>query len=182
MPIPSQTPPLEYLWERFSYNPETGALSWKIRDPSEFRTARRRNAWLKKAGRHVGTKQGPYLSIYIKCHRVAVHRICFSMGNSVVVPKGVHVDHKDRNTLNNRLDNLRLASAAQNGWNAKSHRNRKRNLPKNVTLYVPTGRYCAAFRANKKLIYLGYFETPDEAAIALSEARKIHHGEYARDE
>ena len=51
------------------------------------------------------------------------HRIIYEMFNGPI-PKGYVVDHIDRNKLNNRIDNLRLATISQNAVNA-SYPNRK---------------------------------------------------------
>jgi hypothetical protein len=90
------------------------------------------------------------------------------------------VDHKNRNTLDCRRSNLRLATNEQNHANIK--------LPENNTsgvkgVYIKLdGKYQARIRVNKKLITLGTFDTIEEAAAARREAAQKYFGEFANKE
>jgi hypothetical protein len=44
----------------------------------------------------------------------------------------------------------------------------------------PNGRYQARIRVDKKIIWLGTFDTPEEAHSAYVQAAKQHFGEFAR--
>lgn len=93
------------------------------------------------------------------------------MGN----PKGVYVDHINRDTLDNRRANLRTATPAQSIRNTRA---RKGFSPfKGVT--KSNQKWAARIQILGKTIELGLFETQREAAAAYNEAAKIHFGEYA---
>ena len=76
------------------------------------------------------------------------------------------IDHIDRNPLNNNIENLRVVTNQENGWNqyAKGYSFNKEN-----------GKYRAQIRVNGKNIYLGYFENEDDARTAYLNAKAIHH-------
>jgi hypothetical protein len=82
-----------------------------------------------------------------------------SKGNSIVV------DHIDGDKANNNLDNLQLLT---NGKNISKSTSRKKlyGLPSNVYLSSCGKKYISRFNVNKKMIYLGYFNTPEEASEA----------------
>lgn len=160
------------------YQPSTGLLIWKPRPRRMFKSRQAFSAWnTKYSGKIAGYRRKRYFRLTIHGKTVLAHRICFVLGNKISLTAGQRIDHRDGDGFNNRKRNLRLASSSQNSWNAKGH---VRDLPKNVILYKPTGRYCAYFRANRKTIYLGYFPTSAAAATALRRARNKHHGEFAR--
>lgn len=99
--------------------------------------------------------------------------------------KGLFVDHKDQDRMNNRRSNLRLCSALQNGGNI-SKKMRGSSQFKGVT-YV--GRalkkpwvamiHSKALQAKGRSRNLGYFKTQEEAARAYDKAAKEAYGEFA---
>jgi len=101
------------------------------------------------------------------CRWVLLHRRI--MGESASL-----VDHIDRDRLNNRRSNLRLATRQGNSANSRT----KRFLPKGV--YRKYLKYRAMITVNYKSIGLGSFATVEEAAIAYDRAAKHHFGEFAR--
>lgn len=111
------------------------------------------------------------------------HSLGFApMHQLVLPPKGKRFpDHRDKNKLNNRRSNLRLATKAQNSQNSK-----KRSQPNNtskykgVGLHKPSGLYHARIKPpNKPRISLGYFKTQIDAARAYNDAAKKYFGEFA---
>lgn len=86
------------------------------------------------------------------------------------------VDHKDRDTLNCRDDNLRIATAQQN-----SHNSRRKNSSglKGVTW----NRRCAAWVATITIkswrYHLGVFKHKERAGVAVDRAALALHGEFA---
>lgn len=87
------------------------------------------------------------------------------------------VDHKDGNSLNDCWSNLRLATPTQNAWNHKT-RAKASALPMGVRSN-PSGSYSARLAVNKRMLQLGTFDTPQEAAAAYQSAREVHYGEFA---
>jgi hypothetical protein len=88
-------------------------------------------------------------------------------------------DHINGNTLDNRRENLRAVSSAENKRNRKAHKNNKSGF-KGVDLHVGKGRWRSQIYANGRCRHLGYFHDPIEAARAYNAAAKELHGEFAR--
>lgn len=93
-------------------------------------------------------------------------------------PKGRQVDHKDRNTLDNRRANLRVCDLANNIHNRGIF---KRNTTgfKGVTFFKATKRWHAQIGKDGKRIHLGFFKDIVEAAKAYNKAATELHGEFA---
>lgn len=87
------------------------------------------------------------------------------------------IDHKDGDPLNNRLDNLRLATSSQNSWNTRPHRDSAtgfKGVSRNGKKYV------AAIMTRGAKKRLGRFDTAEEAHHAYCVAAKLHHGQFAK--
>lgn len=89
--------------------------------------------------------------------------------------RGQIVDHKNRNTLDNRRSNLRFCTHAQNQQNR--HCNRGNSLFKGV--WREGNRWRAYIGFEGKQIWLGSFDTEEQAALAHDRAARIYHGEFA---
>lgn len=93
------------------------------------------------------------------------------------------VDHRNRNKLDNRRHNLRLASASQDGAN-RVRRQKKTSRFRGVSWYKQTGRWHAQITVKQKVQHLGYFEgTPkgeEEAALAYNKAATREFSEFAQ--
>jgi hypothetical protein len=94
-------------------------------------------------------------------------------------PAGMEVDHKDHDaTLDNREENLRVATHSKNQQNRGPQKNNTSGF-KGVTFSKPTGKYAGSIGFNKKYVHLGYFNTAVEAAAVYNWAAKRLHGECA---
>lgn len=90
-------------------------------------------------------------------------------------PKDMHVDHINRDTLQNTRDNLRLCLPGQNTWNSKKI---GRKYPfKGITKYK--NKFGARIQVYGKSLFLGCFDTGLQAALAYDEAAIKHFGEFA---
>lgn len=130
-----------------------------------------------KSGLRKGKKAGApgtygYIYLSVNGKRYSGHRIIWEMHNGEI-PKGIWIDHKDRNTSNNKIENLRLATPSQNHINrASKHKNRC--VPR-----LKNGKYRAHITVNRKKYALGNYFTEAEAIQAYNEAALKYHGEFA---
>ena len=86
------------------------------------------------------------------------------------------VDHKDRDFYNCRRSNLRVATASQN----QANRGVQKNSTTKVKGVFPHGdRFRSYIRVEGKQIWLGAFDTIEEAKKVYDAAAKRHFGEFA---
>lgn len=86
-----------------------------------------------------------------------------------------YVDHIDCNGLNNTRDNLRIASPMQNNANAKRQKN---NTSGYKGVKASRNKWEARITFKKKTIFLGLFNTPEEAHKAYCEAAEKYFGVF----
>lgn len=89
-------------------------------------------------------------------------------------PEEKWVDHRDGNGLNNQRDNLRLASASQNGANRRTGRKTK-----GVSFNQASGQWKATITCQGKKYRLGWFYSENEAAAAYDRKARELFGEFA---
>jgi hypothetical protein len=90
------------------------------------------------------------------------------------------VDHKDLNKHNNRWDNLRAATRAQNIQNTAKRNIRKTSKYKGVWWHKWSGKWESKISVEGKQIGLGRFDSEREAYMAYVNAAKRLRGEFAR--
>lgn len=183
-------PSAEFLHECFLYNDQTGELFWKERPEGHFKNRHACLAWnpkmaWRKAGCVTQLKK-PHGNFYTIVNignfkMCLTHRIIFTMFVGEI-PVGMQVDHRDGNTLNNRIENLRLATNQQNNFNKGEYskrRKKKEGLPKGVHR-SGGNKFYALIKVNYQTINLGGFRTPEEAEKAYKEALQKYAGEFAK--
>lgn len=86
-------------------------------------------------------------------------------------------DHIDRNTLNNRRNNLRETTPLENSHNLSK---RKDNISGVTGVYFnkETQKWCAMITVNHKRLWLGYFSNKDDAIKARLQAEAKYFGDY----
>jgi hypothetical protein len=105
-----------------------------------------------------------------------LHRIIFLM-HYKYMPKSI--DHMDGNTLNNRIENLRACTNSENMYNRAINKNNRTGV-KGVGFEKRTKMYRARCAVNSISYTIGRFKFLEDAAKAIEEFRKKHHGEFAR--
>ena len=86
------------------------------------------------------------------------------------------IDHANLNTLDNRKENLRLASSQQNAWNRRVRSDNALGLKGVYAHTVNPGKWVARAQGN----YLGCFTSPEAAARAYDAYALRVYGEFAR--
>lgn len=163
-PLPSA----DRLIGLFEYLP-SGDLIFKSRDgDSRFNTR-----W---AGRTVsGISNGKgYERVRVHGRLAYIHRIVWKMHFD---NEPVQVDHINGNRSDNRIENLRAASQAENARH--SRRNTSATGMKGVTSARRTGKFEARIRHDGKQRHLGTFETAGAAARAYDDAARELHGRFS---
>ena len=117
---------------------------------------------------YVRTTDGRYL------HRAVMSRV---LGRELT--KSEKVDHINGNGLDNRRVNLRVVTHSQNLAN-RSITRRTTNRFKGITKCKRTGKWQAKIMVNYKTIYLGTFESDEDAAKEYDKAAVCHFGDSAR--
>lgn len=167
----------DYLHECLSYNSETGLFYWKVRPIHHFKDERVFKLWntkysLKKTG-SLNRTTG-YLGIVIGGKNITLHRAAFIMSYGY---SPIYVDHINGNKTDNRIINLREATASQNNMNKGLQCNNSSGS-KGVDR-ISNGRWRARIHIGRKEIHLGYFPEKEDAIKAFVEAEKKYHGEFA---
>ena len=95
-------------------------------------------------------------------------------------PKDFLIDHQNRNRLDNRRANLRIATNSQNQFNKGKTTRKTSSRFVGVTFIKRIGQWRAQIMLDRKNIFLGHFKDEVDAARAYDEAAKKYHGEFAR--
>lgn len=93
-------------------------------------------------------------------------------------PKGMHVDHRDHDTLNDQRANLRVCSRSQNSANARKAAERSSRY-KGVSWAGARGKWQARISVNGKRTFLGLFDDETDAARAYNVAAIAGFGAFA---
>lgn len=158
----------DLLHKYLSYSEDSGLFHWKISPCPRVRK-----------GDVAGTNHpSGYINIGFNGKIYAAHRLAWIMHNGNE-PIG-DIDHIDGNKKNNRIENLRIATEAQNTWNRKICTRNKSGI-KGVSWYKAYSKWCAQIRKNGKRHFLGYFNDIKAAETAVIRARNILHGEFANN-
>lgn len=110
-----------------------------------------------------------------------LHRVILSRMLECELTKDDRVDHVNGDGLDNRRCNLRLANRNQNAQNQRRNSRNSSGL-KGVTFNKANQKWVSQITVNKKVTYLGSFDTPEAAHEAYCEAARKHFGEFARFE
>lgn len=103
---------------------------------------------------------------------ITIHREILNITNP-----NIKIDHINRNGLDNRKCNLRIATQSQNNANsvAKGGTSKYKEVSYNSKRKV----WIAQITLNYRNIYIGQFHTEEQAALAYNQAARILFGEFA---
>lgn len=152
----------ERIRELLDYNPETGALTWRVRKANCV---------------HVGDAFGTvnklgYRRGVIDNKSYHAHRLIWLWMTGAWPTDGV--DHLNGDKIDNRWANLRNATVSVNT------RNQKRGGRKSATGVLgvtpgKAGRFRVTIRVGGKNLYFGTHDTIEQAAAVYIEKKKIFH-------
>ena len=143
----------ELLKELFDYS--EGNLIWRV------------NKGRSKKGSIAGSKDSKgYLQVKLNQKPYRLHRLIW-LWHEKELPE--QIDHIDRNPLNNKIENLRKATASMNQWNTKK-------ADGGVSFHKASNKWRARIKIHNKEIYLGVFEDFEQARQVREEAARKRWG------
>lgn len=157
----TENPTFEQVREVLSYDPETGIFRWL--------QTRGRAAQGAIAG-GIGRKGYLYIRIFGK--KYGNNQLAWLFMTGEWQPLGSVVDHKDRDILNNRASNLRIATMAENQWNSD------KTLLRGVN-EQSDGKWRALIVHQGKHLHLGLYATKELAKQTRDCVSRILHGEFS---
>ena len=167
-------PDLNYLKSILDYDSSTGVFTWKISNSKRIKS-RDVDGCLWFNPKNTDNK---YYKIQINKKLYQLHRVAYYYITGIDAAEN-KVDHINGNTLDNRFDNLRLGTQADNCKNRKENKNNKSGF-KGVSWHKKKKRWRAQIRVNNKRIHLGYFNNKFYAAVVYARAAKKYFGEWRR--
>ncbi|WP_370194373.1 MULTISPECIES: HNH endonuclease [Aurantimonas] len=169
-------PTSDVLNKLLRYEPETGLLFWREREPAVFEASKRSREmkcilWnAKHAGKEalIFENKAGYRCGAILKRRYLAHRVIWMMMHGEA-PE--YIDHANGIRNDNRLLNLRDATRLDNSRNAKKRRDNKSGV---TGVFFERGKWRAYIRVETVSIFLGYFTDYDEAVLVRRAAEKQH--------
>ena len=155
------------IFKFFRYDSETGKIYWK-------KQSGRRGVPGKEAGH---ANRAGYIEIRLSKKTYLAHRIAWALFHETTeVPP--MLDHINNCRADNRIENLRPATAQQNSRNRKPKKTGTSQL-KGVSWYSRHQKWQAQIRHEGKAIHLGYYNSQEEAHNVYREAALRLHSEFA---
>lgn len=163
--------------------PKLGPIPWKRRDDGVVELELHGGAVCL-----VDEADYPMVSAYRWFHDTTGYASTHGMGGMVRMHRYLmgmkpgdrrHVDHRNLKKLDNRRENLRVATCQQNHMNTPRPSNNTSGF-KGVSFVQKKGRWRAYIKKDGCQRWLGFFGTPEEAALAYDAAARVLFGSYAR--
>lgn len=146
-------PTQKRLKELFDYDPKVGTFTVRPRS--------------------VGHKKRGYIYVAVDGRSYVMHRLVWILEYGAIEPGHV-IDHINGQKDDNRLDNLRSVTQAENTKNMPLYCRNRYGVP-GIYLYERYRRWNASIHVKGRRISLGYFDTFEEA-VAARKAAEVAHG------
>lgn len=169
--IKRQTPSQEIIRNLLVY--KDGELIWRERGYGSFD-----KQFAGKSAGHI-TDFGRKVIRFSQYGLFVSHVIVWVYHNGEI-PDRYDVDHIDNNKLNDKIENLRLATRSQNMYNTRIRSDNRSGI-KGVSFNPGNNNWRARLHVGKTKIEIGSFQTKEQAAEAISSARQKYHGEFANN-
>lgn len=171
------------LRKLLDYDPATGLLYWRERGPELFTRDADRRTWNAKfSGKPAFTtaRRSGYLASEIFNRPHVAHRVAWALFYGVW-PEA-EIDHINGRRDDNRIANLRDVSRTENNRN-KQRSTRNRSGVTGVSVDTLTGRWRAQIGVGRRALFLGLYNSLEEALAARKEAegRYGFHDNHGRD-
>ena len=152
----------QYIKSLFHYDEQTGIFTRLV----------------KRGAAHVGDIAGSktwngYVTIYIDGKNYRAHQLAWLYIHGVI--PDTDIDHINQDKADNRISNLRLATRSQNNINSGIHAH---NTTGFRGVYASHEKFAAQIKRNGKPLYLGRFDTTEEAHQCYLAAARELYGEF----
>lgn len=153
------------------YDPKTGYFYWRV-------GRRNQRKWWEGKRAGTTTKLG-YVLIGIDQRQYPASHLAWLYVHGVWAPD--EIDHHDNNPSNNAIGNLRPANSGEQKRNRRVQSNNRCGLKGAFYHACHKGKkWRSQIKVGKRLVFLGYFHTAQEAHEAYGRAAAEHFGEFAR--
>lgn len=155
------------------YDAASGLFTWRLRED-------RTRAWNRKhAGQVAGyLNTNGYRYLNVNGRRYQAAHLVWLYIHGEMPPKPFEVDHHNRIRSDDRIDNLRLATKAQNTMNRGVQRNNT-SSHKGVSWDASRKKWFAFITVNYRTIALGRFDRIEDAVAVRRHAEIRMHGRFA---
>jgi len=118
----------EEIKRLFNYDPEMGIFTWKHRSEGTFLANEHQNLTCRLwNGKHAGKRAGQNLKRYriikVKGGRYLESRLAYIYVHGDVLSQDDEMDHKNRDSFDGRIENLRLSTRQSNMRNCNPRKN-----------------------------------------------------------
>lgn len=153
-------PTLHTIEKHLNVDCETGVIT------------RKRSSGGKRAGTLAGNVSASgYRSIHVGGGRYLAHRLVYFVATGID-PLDKHVDHINGDTLDNRIENLRLADQSENGTHRVKMDSRNTSGHRNVSWHEKDKRWRVKVYREGTVAYTKAHENLEDAAADAERARK----------
>lgn len=149
------------LRELLHYDPETGVFTWLVRAAHRI-----------QVGDEAGTVVDGYRNIKVEGRLHKAHRLAWLYVAGDWPELGI--DHRNGIGTDNRFENLREATQAQNCQNLKLNKNNSSGHP-GVHWVARCSLWAARIMVNRREVHIGYFKSLELAAAARRDAKRRFH-------